>query len=397
MKSVVYLVSLISFSAATAAADKDLRVSWADKVVIASEDGTIQFEIGGRIHNDWAFMGSNLAVQDAFGNLEDGVEFRRARVLIGGELYRHTEFRIQYDFATGEAEARDVYLGFKEIPVLGGIRVGQFKEPFSLEELISSNDIPFIERSLMHAFAPSRQTGIMLYNSGAGDALNWAGGVFRETDDAGTGTGDNNYSLTGRISGSPWYADEGRRLLHLGFATSYRSLDDQIVRFSTRPEAHLAPTFLDTGLIGADSYQLQGLEGAVQVDSFSLQSELSRASVDRLTGSDASFHGFYLEGSFVLTGEHRSYRRSSGVFGTVRPRNNFMNGSGGLGAWETKIRFSRLDLDDQEIAGGILEDITLGLNWYLNPNVRIMWNYVHADLESVGDADIFQMRFQVNF
>lgn len=395
-KILIYLILLIT-SSTVVAADKDLNVSWSDKPVIASEDGTIQLEIGGRIHNDWAFMGSSQAVRERFGNLEDGVEFRRARMMIGGELYHHVEFRIQYDFAGGDAEPRDVYLGLKEIPVMGGIRFGQFKEPFSLEELTSSNDITFVERSLMNALAPSRQTGIMVHHSAAGDRVNWAGGIFKDTDDTGTGTGDDNYAFTGRISGSPWFAEEGRRLLHFGYAISHRELDDQFVRFRSRPEAHLAPVFLDTGLIGADSYRLQGFEGAVQVESFSLQSEFSRAKVDRLTGADADFQGFYVEGSFLLTGEHRSYKRSSGAFGTVRPRNNFLNGRGGAGAWETKVRFSRLDLDDQEIMGGIVEDLTLGINWYLNPNVRIMWNYVHADLESVGDADIFQMRFQLNF
>jgi phosphate-selective porin OprO/OprP len=70
---------------------------------------------------------------------------------------------------------------------------------------------------------------------------------------------------------------------------------------------------------------------------------------------------------------------------------------GGLGAWEVGVRYSQVDLNDSIVSGGELDDITIGLNWHLNPNVRVMLNYVRADLDDVGDADIFQTRFQVDF
>ena len=60
-------------------------------------------------------------------------------------------------------------------------------------------------------------------------------------------------------------------------------------------------------------------------------------------------------------------------------------------------RYSYIDLDRARINGDRLDDFTLGLNWYLNPNMRVMFNYVFADSEDRGDANIFQMRFQVDF
>ncbi len=52
---------------------------------------------------------------------------------------------------------------------------------------------------------------------------------------------------------------------------------------------------------------------------------------------------------------------------------------------------------NDEIEGGELDDITVGLNWYLNPNTPFMFNYVHADLDEVGASDTFQTRAEVDF
>lgn len=102
--------------------------------------------------------------------------------------------------------------------------------------------------------------------------------------------------------------------------------------------------------------------------------------------------------SYFLTGESRPYKKSAGCFDRVRPKKNFAwKGERGPGAWELAGRYSWLDLDDAAVDGGTLQDFTLGLNWHLNPNTRVMWNYIHANAEDQGDADIFGMRLQIDF
>jgi phosphate-selective porin OprO/OprP len=102
--------------------------------------------------------------------------------------------------------------------------------------------------------------------------------------------------------------------------------------------------------------------------------------------------------SYFLTGEHRSYSKNKGAFDRVKPKQNFgLDKEKGWGAWEIAGRYSYLDLSDGGISGGELDDFTLGVNWYLYPNVRIMGNYIFADLDDVGETSIFQMRFQVDW
>ena len=139
---------------------------------------------------------------------------------------------------------------------------------------------------------------------------------------------------------------------------------------------------------------LVGLEAAYVSSPFSVQGEYIFANAD--VASSANFRGYYAQASYFLTGEHRNYKPSEGAFSRVKPKENFKSG-GGPGAWEVALRYSGLDLDDNSITGGKLNDLTAGLNWYLNPNTRVMWNYVHADKDHVGNADMLMMRLQVEF
>jgi len=376
--------------------DTTFKAQWQDGLRLETGDKSFQVRIGGSINNDWAFMEGDEGIDAGVGEMEDGTEFRRARLAVSGFMYEKLEFRVQLDFATGEAVFRDVYMGITRLPAIGNIRVGQFKEPFSLDELASAHYTTFMERSLVNPFVPARQTGLMLHKRELKERVSWAVGVFKNSDDFGTAIGDENYAFTGRVTGLPWYENDGDRLLHLGFAYSRRNIASTL-NFRERPEAHLAPNFVDTGVFPAEALNLVGGETALVYGPASIQGEYVLANTDTSLGTDSSFKGFYLQTSFFLTGEHRAYRPAEAAFGRVRPRRSFLSKAGGIGAWEVAARFSKIDLNDGPIAGGELRDWTVGLNWYLNPNARVMWNYVRADLDKVGTANIFQMRFQVDF
>jgi len=124
------------------------------------------------------------------------------------------------------------------------------------------------------------------------------------------------------------------------------------------------------------------------------------------------FQGGYAEAGYVLTGESHPYNTASASYGGIVPANPFSLGAGGWGAWEIAGRYSTIDLNDRVgsalgVAGGRQTVYTLALNWYINRNVRLMFDYLHGDVvkqispTNVGDAgatyDALAMRTQIAF
>lgn len=380
-----------------------LRPYWKDALHFDSNDGSVKLKIGGRIQNDYTYFVEDGDLERRLGSdFEDGTEFRRARLYFSGTIYDDIEFKAQYDFAGGDADFKDLYIGMKNVPYVGNIRIGQFKEPFSLEELTSSNYITFLERSLVNVFAPGRNVGVMIHDTMLNKRMSWAAGIFRQTDSFGNGVdgvGGRAIDVTARVTGLPWYEENGKKLLHLGLGFAHRNFRDDTVRFRARPEAHLSARTIDTGKFTAEFGDFVDAEAALVYGPFSLQGEFVQSFIETRNRSridNPNFWGATVQASYFLTGEHRPYKTSSGTFSRVKPLRNFRQ-DGGWGAWELAARFSYLDLSDGGVRSGHQEDVTLGVNWYLNPNVRTMWNYVVANPSKGGDLNIFLWRFQIAF
>jgi len=382
---------------------------------IERKDGKFKSRWGGRIMLDWATIKGDSDFEQQLENAGEetplegtGVEFRRVRLFTDGLLHNSIGYKVQLDFAGGDADFKDVYMQLVNVPYAGKIRVGHFKEPFSLEELTSSKYITFMERSLpVQAFSPSRNTGMGIGNSAFEQRFRWDLGYFYDVGDEGDFYDDiDKEQLTVRFAGQPWYRDDAH-LLHLGLGYSHLFRDDQEedarLRFRARPEAHITDVRLaNTGEFFADSADKLNPELALVYGPFSLQGEYFWTDTDAGIVNDPGFTGWYVFGSWFVTGESRAYSQSSATFGRVKPKNNFSVAGPGWGALELAARYSAVDLNDEEVKGGEGYNITSALNWYLNPNTRIMLNYVYADLEDRvdvkdDDIDVFQARFQVDF
>ncbi|MFN0058819.1 MAG: OprO/OprP family phosphate-selective porin [Planctomycetota bacterium] len=367
-------------------------------VVTDPSNKAFKFNLGGRLHVDFGFFRHGDRIQNAFGNFQDGAEFRRARLGISGSLNEIYEYKAEFDFAPGTTTLADAYLGMMQVPVVGTIRVGHQFEPFGLEEQTSSKYISTIERSLTSVFSPKRNTGIRFANATCNDHVTWAVGAFRTTNNQGRATGDGAYNFTGRVTAAPVLSDDGRQVLHGGVAISRSNPNDDEVAFMSRPETNLAPVLVDTGTImNAEDVTLVGLESAVVLGPFSVQGEYMESHVHRDRGlDDAMFSAAYVFVSYFVTGEHRVYSRTTGVFDRVTPKANFRDGKGGAGAIELVARVSTVDLDNEGINGSDMDNVTLGTNWYLNSNMRVMCNYVNVDHE-LGRVHEFLVRFGLEF
>ncbi|MFP4355052.1 MAG: OprO/OprP family phosphate-selective porin [Phycisphaerae bacterium] len=401
--------------------DAGMKVFWKEGLRLESHDGWFKLKIGGRVQFD---MGYTSDDDDAnLENQEDWAEFRRLRMYMQGVIYENVGYKVQIDFADADVSLKDAYMtihsdGFKNVEnFLDVFIAGHFKEPFGLEELTSSKYITFIERSNpIGLLAPSRNLGIAVSKYWSDHQLGYAVGVFREANNNdGESVSDGGYHLTGRVTWAPLYQDKGQKLIHLGAAYSLRHYgsDEGSPRYRTRGEQHIGNRFLDTTALAADDVDLFGAEAAMVWGPFSLQGEFLGASVESTAPGvdDICLTGAYVQASYFLTGEYRPYK--NGTFSRVKPKKNF-SPDGGTGAVELAARYSYLDMTDgnfNTIAGGRagqVDAMTIGVNWYLNPNTRIMVNYVRscwdvdantADGTSSWDesVDTVMLRFQVDF
>ena len=352
-------------------------------LVFQSADSAFKYWLDARAQIDAAdYLGAKNA-------LATGVGIRRARLGVKSTLWRTWEGEIDVDFAGDAVEVKDLWIGYAGWSN-SLIRVGNFKEPFSLETLTSSKYITFLERSYIDNFSPDRHIGLSY--SRWSDRWQFSAGVFGQGSGDVDATGQNQgYGVTGRFTVAPILAD--RKVLHLGGAVSRRTPDAaaptsaEQLRIRARPETNINKArFLSTGkILSVDNEFLYNGELAGVYGPFSLQAEYTHADVHRLHGlSTASFWGGYAFVSYFLTGESRRYLASEGEFDRVYPRST-------SGAWEIAARVSTMDLDDAapsvNILGGKGTNYTLGLNWYVNPNFRMMANYVRVVLNGNAKPD----------
>ena len=406
----------------------DFKAKWSNGLRFSTVDRAFQLHVGGRFHADAVFWLPDGAIEqgpNGVNQLQDGVSYRRARIRVNGKFYEVVSWIMEYGFEAGTPVFFDVFGEIQPLP-FGSVRVGHFREPFSMDALTSGNELPFMERSLFHdAFVPFRNAGIAVHNVIRDETMTYAVGAFRSSSNrVAADAGDENYAGTGRVTFSPWHNVDDRFAFHLGASYSIRSparrtalgIADPTglkrVRYATRPEIRVSsPLFVDTGFIEVEQSQLLGLEVGISAGPLLLQAEsvmtfLSDAAAPG--SSDVFFHGWYAQASWLLTGEHRAYDSRQGFFKGIKPFENYFWAPGcegcpatwGRGAWELGARVSHIDVTDAGIDGGRLYNLTVGLNWYLNPNCRWMFNYIHAwrnVADNEGTASVIGSRFQVDF
>src|SRR5262245_59148832 len=266
------------------------------------------------------------------GNIQDGADFRRARLSANGSVAPNMNYFFQMDFAfPGRPTFTDVWFEVTKVPVLGNVRVGQWKQPFSLEVVSSFRYTTFAERSvLFNAFAPFRHIGVGFYDYAEDERMTWAASIYRSGQDQfGGSIADNGgYAGVGRITALPWWDEEskGSQYLHVGAGYNYVTPNNQSAQFRTIPEYFIGsngpgtvgtagvatpgningtPFFVDTSKINMDHYNLVGSELLWVNGLFSLQSEAQWLMGTRTNGQRLYFPGLYAQAGYFLTGEHR--------------------------------------------------------------------------------------------
>jgi phosphate-selective porin OprO/OprP len=346
-------------------------------------------------------------------DLSDGAYFRRARFGAEGFFMRDFNYKFVTEFGgagtEGPARINDAWINYAGFaPVT--IQAGAFAPPANMDDGTTPEDLPFLERSTPSEL--SRALGgadgrIGLGVRGVGQR--WMSAVTlttRAVNDA--EVFDSALNVVSRVGvlalTSPDYN------LHVGANGTWAfSPADQgssatppryPVRLRDRPEVRVDSTrLIDAGAIDADSASAVGAELAGNWRNFYLQGEKFWFAIDRRPTSAAAnprFGGWYVQGSWVLTGESRRYNMTTASYQPPRPYSP-VAWPYGYGAWELAARFSHVNLDFREgsagtpastdaVRGGEQNVWTVGVNWYLNSNVRVAFNWLHIDVDRLNPA-----------
>ncbi len=315
---------------------------------------------------------------------DSGFQLRRFRVGLAGKivLWPDWNYKVEVDLTDGENTLSDTYISWHSNK-WGTVRIGNQKVAQTLSGSTSSISIPFMERPLpVLAFSLQRRLGIgyhLHFNKMGGNAT-----IF--STDLNENVGSQGYA--GRFYYNPTSSET--HVLHVG-ASWMKFSTDEDARIRARPESNLTNIRLvDTGIFPeVDTGSTTGLELAGSRRAVTIRSEFYLAQWGGKDSSKPKFHGWYVEGSWFLTGEMAHYRQ--GKF--IRPR--ILSETG---AWELAMRFSTIDLNDNEVEGGTEDNLSFGVNWYSKTHWRLMANAIKIKADGPeGKQDPWILQFRVQY
>lgn len=390
------------FGAAPAFAQEanDIRTYFSNGLKFESADKQHSFNVNGRIHYDYRSYSPSDSVADTF-------DLRRARIGFGGKVFEDISFSVVGDFASS-TKLDVAYLNYA-LTKPAQLRLGQFKMPFGLEVLMSSNNITFQERAFIDNLAPGKERGIMLHGAPAAGftyaiaASNGAGQNNSESDPE-----EDDKDLMGRVTFNiPQMMGNNDVVGHLGLAYTTTTQPAGAVTPGIRTEGRGATFFTggDPG-VAFDRDRL-GLEAAFATGPFKLQAEWVNVEYDA-AGVSREVDTYYVYGVWAITGESYAKAYRNGVFGGIKPSRPYGK-DGGMGAWTVGVRYDKWDASGfpaGTFTGTSEADaITLGLNWHNTAMTRFMLNYIMTDYDTPvtiagqprEDEKAITLRAQINF
>ncbi|HZY30323.1 MAG TPA: porin [Candidatus Methylomirabilis sp.] len=366
---------------------------------IKSADGQHKIDFHGRLHFDLRAYeagarnldGNRSNVSAARSDLVTNFRVRRARLGVDATFFKYLDFKIEGDF--GEQGSPFILTdGYGELNYWKEVRLrgGQFKVPFSFEELTSSRFIDFVERSVVNNLVPARDVGAMVHGSLFGGMVEYGAGIFN-------GTGQNTFEtndskdVAGRLLVRPFQLLGVPALQKLHVAGHFTHGDQDVT-----PVQSLAPSnslqgrtdgrFVFFPRVPTRGDRLRyGLEAVYAFGPFGLYGEYVKTEEERNLGpggsnlGDLKGEGWYVAGTFFVTGEEKVHGKAP----KVKPANLR---TGDYGALELVARYAQLDFSSDgplpSPGANRVDALTLGFNWYLSPNVRLMFNWVQNWFEN---------------
>jgi phosphate-selective porin len=333
---------------------------------------------------DYTTFEQDAASYEQVGNQYDEWEARSLRISARGhlELFRTWNYMVSYEYkgfdqiSTADWNVTDMRVSTEIGPHVGTLTLGRMKEPHVYEMVGDAANLPHHERFLSPFFR-SRNVGVQLASPVLDQRATWAVGWFNDWWVEGEDFGDSGNDFAGRVTALPVWRGDGATFLHLAASVRYYGAVKDELRYRGKPASNVADDYVDTGKLPGDHAWHTGLEALWSMPGASLLAEYVRADLSTHAGSRPVLDGWYLTGSWVLTGEFRPYDRKAGYARRILP-------SGHWGAVELIGRYGRVDLDDEQVRGGTMDGWWAGVNWWATRRFKASIGYGDIDLDRFG-------------
>jgi phosphate-selective porin OprO/OprP len=396
--------------AATKASNPVFAVN--DKGVAAkSADGAYEFRLRGTVQAD------QRSFLDGDGGQNDGFLWRIVRPTLEGQLGRLIAFKLTPDFATDTPSLVDAYVDVRFDP-RATLRVGKFNGPVGLERLQSSSSLAMMERAFPTELAPNRDIGVQLQGEFAQGRVSYAAGVFNgaaDGRDASASDPDDEIEFEGRVFFEPW-KHSANALSGLGFGLAGSTGNKQgagnsfLPRYRS-PGQNVFFNYRST-VLADGSHERLSPQFYYYRNRLGLMGEWIRSEQELQAGTNADTHAtlenqaWQLTAGWVLTGEDNGYR------GVAKPSHPFALDGEGWSAFELVARYGELKVDedafpvyaDPSASARRARAWGLGINWYLNGNLKLVLNYTGASFDGGAppgadrpDEEAVFSRLQVSF
>jgi phosphate-selective porin OprO/OprP len=357
----------------------------------ASGDSNFVFQLHGllQVDNRTFFHDNDNHGRAIQGN--DTFLLRRARPIFSGTVYKDFDFMFVPDFGGSSVQIFDAYLNYRYAPWLQ-LRAGKFKVPVGLEQLQSDPVTFFNERALPTALLPNRDIGFQLWGDVANGRISYAAGVFNGVGD-GRSTANADFEdhreVAGRLFFQPFKGTSVTALQGLGFGVG-GSFGNTFSNATGLPSAYLTDgqqqlfTYTN-GVVASGNHWRVSPQGYYFKGPFGFLGEyvISDQQV-RKGAAKATLQNtaWQIAGSWVITGEDASYTG-------LTPKHPFDPRGGHWGAFQLVARYSDLDLDNAAFpifanpatSASEAKEWSVGLNWYLNKNIRVNTSYSQTEFE----------------
>jgi phosphate-selective porin OprO and OprP len=392
-----------------------LQIASADGRFSAALRATVQYDVG------YYMQGDHARTLPAGPDLSSGSNFRRAQLGLQGKVFGDWSYYVNIDYGSGGSSGTEapghIQQAYAEYDGFGPFifRIGAHPPSTGLDDSYAASDQLLMERSAAGdltrnmAGGDGRDSIEALYVSdNLYGSLAYTGDKVQET----TLLNDEQQAVVGRVAYSPVANADWRWLVSLAGTDVFRPGDSTAALNSARPFALKNLPELDvddnsTALVSVSDANVTdawdwNLESALTYDNFLAQAGYFKYGVDQrgvTTLRGQSFDGWYVEGSWVLTGESRGYSAANAAFTNPRPRMNFSPDGGGWGAFELATRYSTLDLNDNQgviggalpaggVRGGEQRVATVGLNWYPNQVLKFTLQAQNVQASKIGATTV---------